>query len=555
MSQNPSGIRCPNCQTENRSGAKICHRCGKPLPTPATTHPLVPKNDSPETLRVVPPPSGKPTERLDQVGVPTIKLPPKPFSDLPIGAVVNKRFEVIQLFEAKPQFNGYLTVDTLTQQQSWLQEASNPNQFERERSLLTRQVKHPALVNIVDSFQLLYGPDSRAYLALEFPLTAVSAQGLSELVLLQWGAQLADAVAHLHERGLAHGNIQPANLFSSNNQIKLWGYTHLSGLTPEARIRDVQQLVTTLNQLAQPLGKLSPVAASLFQQRYSDARAFQNDLQKAVDALRHPTLLTTTIGRLSDVGMKREVDEDSLLTTEITQFTQEGSQILGLYAVADGMGGASAGEVASRIATESLARVVTEKILTPRFSKIATGEPDYGTLLKAAVEQANTDVFAERQQRHTDMGTTLVAALLVGNQAYVVNVGDSRAYLVSKDKIEKITKDHSLVQALVDRQQITEAEVRTHPQRNFILRNVGDKAQVQVDLFTVTVAPGQHLLLCCDGLWELVPDDDTLRRIIYSAATPQDAARKLIDTANANGGDDNITCVLVRVETAKGAVQ
>lgn len=556
MSQNPSDILCPNCRTPNRAGAKRCKICGKPLPASAATHPLGPQGGSPETLKLATPPPGKSTERLDQVGVLTIKLPPKPFSDLPMGAVVNQRFKVQQLFEAKPQSNWYLAIDALSQRQNLLQESSNPNQFEREKSLLARQVQHPALVNVVDAFPVTYSEvDTRAYLALEFPLTAIATQNLSELALLQWGAQLADAVAHLHDKGLAHGNIQAANIVTSNNQIKLWGYTHLSALTPDTRARDVQQLAALLYQLAQPLGKLSPTATQLFQQRYTDARTFQIDLQKAVDTLRHPTLLTTTIGRLSDVGMKREVDEDSLLTIEIAQFTQEGSQILGLYAVADGMGGASAGEVASRIATESLARVITEKILTPRFGKTPSGEPDYGAALKAAAEQANTDVYAERQQRHTDMGTTLVAALLVGNQAYVVNVGDSRAYRITKDKIEKITKDHSLVQALVDRQQITEAEVRTHPQRNFILRNVGDKPQVQADLFTVTVEPGQYLLLCCDGLWELVPDDDTLRRIVLASATPQDAARKLIDTANANGGDDNITCVLVRIDHAKGTKQ
>jgi protein phosphatase len=287
--------------------------------------------------------------------------------------------------------------------------------------------------------------------------------------------------------------------------------------------------------------------------RYPDARAFGADLQQVMERLRHPTNVTTMVGRLSDVGLQRELDEDALLTIEITQFTHTGSQIVGLYAVADGMGGASAGEVASRMVTETLAREVTKNILMPRFATPG-GETDYGAILKAAAEQANTEIHNIRMQARTDMGSTLVAAALVGNKAYIINVGDSRAYVISQNGIQKITKDHSLVQALADRGQIAEAEIRTHPQRNFIMRNVGDKPQLQVDLFPVTMETGQYLLLCCDGLWEMVQDEE-IRRIVVESKDPQDACRKLIDAANAAGGEDNITCVLVRVDNARGSAK
>jgi protein phosphatase len=126
--------------------------------------------------------------------------------------------------------------------------------------------------------------------------------------------------------------------------------------------------------------------------------------------------------------------------------------------------------------------------------------------------------------------------------------------VISQNGIQKITKDHSLVQALADRGQIAEAEIRTHPQRNFIMRNVGDKPQLQVDLFPVTMETGQYLLLCCDGLWEMVQDEE-IRRIVVESKDPQDACRKLIDAANAAGGEDNITCVLVRVDNARGSAK
>ena len=267
-----------------------------------------------------------------------------------------------------------------------------------------------------------------------------------------------------------------------------------------------------------------------------------------VSETRGTTNITTLVGRLSDVGLKRELDEDALLTTEMTQFTQVGGQVIGLYAVADGMGGASAGEVASKMVTETMAREVTQNIFVPRLASPGV-ELDYSRILKAAIEQANADVLSARTQAHTDMGSTVVAALLVGSQAHIANVGDSRAYLIARDMITQITKDHSLVQELVARGAIAEAEMRTHPHRNYILRNVGDKPKVLVDLYQVEMAPGQSLLLCCDGLWEMVLDEQ-IRDIVNRHSNPQDACRELIQVANKNGGDDNITCILVRVESA-----
>jgi PPM family protein phosphatase len=270
--------------------------------------------------------------------------------------------------------------------------------------------------------------------------------------------------------------------------------------------------------------------------------------KQSTDRARHSAPIMTMVGRLSDVGRRRELDEDSLLTAEIMQFTQAGSQVIGLYAVADGMGGTCAGEVASKIIIETITREVTQKVWLPRFASPDV-QLDYAAILQAAIEQANTDVLNARTQAQTDMGSTVVAALLIGNHAHIANVGDSRAYLITRDQITQITKDHSLVQALVDHGTIRAEEVRTHPRRNYILRNVGAQPQLQVDLYQVTIEPSQSLLLCCDGLWEKVLDEQ-IRDLVNRHANPQDACRALIRAANENGGDDNITCVLVRVETA-----
>jgi protein phosphatase len=499
-------------------------------------------------------------------GRPTRRLSPSGFSDLPIHALVAKRYEIIQTFSAQPDANTYFVASSQSQKQRMLYESANPSRFEGEQRLLAHQLSHPALIEMEDAFQLSYGDHTRAYLAVEFPLTPMpSLANRSEIEILQRGLQLAEALALVHDKGLAHGNIQPATIYESNNQIKLWGAAMPVALSPEARAQDVYQLAGVLYQLATAPGQNAPafsaVTMQIFQRalaqdprlRYADARAFGTDLQQVMERLRHPTNVTTMVGRLSDVGLQRELDEDALLTTEITQFTHKGSQVIGLYAVADGMGGASAGEVASRMVTETLAREVTKNLLMPHFATPG-GEMDYGAILKTAAEQANTDIQKVRMQARTDMGSTLVAAALVGNKAHIINVGDSRAYVISQNGIQKITKDHSLVQALVDRGQITEAEIRTHPQRNFILRNVGDKPQLQVDSFPVTMEPGQFLLLCCDGLWEMVQDEE-IRRIVIESKDPQDACRKLIDAANAAGGEDNITCVLVRVDNARGSAK
>ncbi len=495
----------------------------------------------------------------------TSRLLPKGFSALPIHAVVGQRYKVIQTLTTQPDANTYLVSSTRSRRQWLLYESASPTQFDGEQRWIASQWRHPALVEMEDAFQVSYEDHTRAYLAVEFPLTpATVLSGCSECLVLEQGMQLAEVLALAHDHGLASGNIRPGSIFLSDHQIKLWGSALPTPLTPELRALDVYHLAGALYRLATPPGAsapaFSPSAMRVFARalspdphsRYPDARAFCAGLQRVVQHASHRNV-TTMVGRLSDAGRIREIDEDALLTMEISHYTDAGSQTLGLYAVADGMGGESEGQVASRQITETLAREVNRLVLAARPSSV--GKPtDYRAILLAAAQQANLDVYNARQQAGNRMGSTLVAALLVGFQAHVANVGDSRAYLVSADKIEKLTKDHSLVQALLDRQVIGEAERRAHPQRNYITRSMGDKPRVDVDIFSAVLEPGQYLLLCCDGLWEMV-EDEQIHRTVVRANNPQEACRQLIDAANANGGDDNITCVLVHVEDADAGAQ
>jgi protein phosphatase len=145
------------------------------------------------------------------------------------------------------------------------------------------------------------------------------------------------------------------------------------------------------------------------------------------------------------------------------------------------------------------------------------------------------------------MGTTLTMALIAGDRAVIGNVGDSRTYIYRDGALRRVSKDHSLVMRLVDIGQITEDDIYTHPQRNAVLRSLGDKPELEVDLFSERLRPGDALFLCCDGQWEMTRDPH-MAEIITQHDDPQAACDALITAANAAGGEDNITSVLVRFE-------
>jgi protein phosphatase len=219
---------------------------------------------------------------------------------------------------------------------------------------------------------------------------------------------------------------------------------------------------------------------------------------------------------------------------------------LGLYVVADGMGGHSAGDVASGLAINALAQHAATTLLPLEIDPL-TPAPDIEGWLRDAINVANATVHEQRKLAGTNMGTTLVMAYIMGGQAYVAHVGDSRAYVMNDSRIQQVTVDHSLVQRLVDTKQLTLEEARVHPQRNVIYKNLGDRASVSPDITRLDLQPGDRLLLCSDGL-NTVVEDARIHEIVMGAASPQDACRQLVDAANAAGGPDNITVILVQME-------
>lgn len=253
--------------------------------------------------------------------------------------------------------------------------------------------------------------------------------------------------------------------------------------------------------------------------------------------------LRIEVGAATDRGVARQSNEDSLLVLELSQDAALTDGPLALFIVADGMGGYEGGEIASALA----AKVMSESVSRSLSDLGDTREVDsdrVSSLLVDAVLTAGEEVFKEGQVRRNGMGTTLVAALTAGRTAYVVNVGDSRAYLLRDDELRQVTADHSLVASLVSAGLITIDEMYTHPQRNVITRCLGSDAKLAVDSFALNLKDGDRLMLCSDGLWEMVRDSQ-MKNVLLKAHDAKNACDELVSLANANGGEDNISVIVV----------
>jgi len=300
----------------------------------------------------------------------------------------------------------------------------------------------------------------------------------------------------------------------------------------------------------------------------------------------------------TDVGKQREQNEDNLYS----QIIEDDRHASGLFIVADGMGGYHAGEVASKIAVGTVSDILKSVLgptssqptmplnrtrgrdkgakVTRKLPAVEGGEGEskavsevseaetvtvpaaqptkaltesmalehYSDLLRNAIEQSSERIveYGDEHKEARGLGSTITAALVVEGQAFVANVGDSRTYLLRDGKLTRITSDHSLVERLVQAGQIDREDVYDHPSRNLIYRSLGaGRAEVDVDIFTERLQPGDALLLCSDGLWEMVRDLQ-LTNILTEVDDLNETVNLLIQRANENGGEDNITAVLVR---------
>ena len=244
------------------------------------------------------------------------------------------------------------------------------------------------------------------------------------------------------------------------------------------------------------------------------------------------------------VGKQRELNEDSVLAITSTMAGNSNNLPFGLYIVADGMGGHQFGEVASNAAIRSVAGYVLRKFHPYLFQvKADTLEESFQEIMQAAVGEAQRAI----QKEAPGSGTTLTAALVVGQQITVAHVGDSRAYFIFPDgRIEPITRDHSLVKRLEELGHITPEEAANYPHRNVLYRALGQGEILDPDIFTLGFPQPGYLMLCSDGLWGVVTEQD-LVRAINEAPNLQRACQNLVNAANTAGGPDNISVVLVQL--------
>ncbi len=250
------------------------------------------------------------------------------------------------------------------------------------------------------------------------------------------------------------------------------------------------------------------------------------------------------IGFLTDIGRVRKVDEDSIVAMEVrTAFRSETRTRL-LLMVADGMGGHRRGDLASRIAAQTAVGLLLPLLTSEEDIPRAT----YTRALQAAVGHANQAILAKahRNPEYDGMGTTIALAVADGRNLHVANVGDSRVYIIDDEEIRQVTRDHSLVQEMVDRGELSPEEARHHPKKNVITMVLGVYGEVTPDIGCLTVEPGEMVLLCCDGLVNHVEDRE-IQRVVVETRDSQQACEILVALANKDGGTDNISVLLAPV--------
>ena len=232
---------------------------------------------------------------------------------------------------------------------------------------------------------------------------------------------------------------------------------------------------------------------------------------------------------ITDIGRKRQLNQDFIYLSE----TPIGN-LPNVFIVADGMGGHNAGDYASRYAVETVVDEIGSSF-----------ERNPAKILGGAIEKANTLIRqrAQENEAYSGMGTTMVAATLIGRYLEVANVGDSRLYVI-RDQMEQITQDHSLVEEMVRMGGIDKESARNHPDKNIITRAIGARDDIETDFFNLELQPGDMVLLCSDGLTNMM-EDRAIYRILKGDGSLKDRVEKLVETANRNGGKDNISVIVI----------
>ena len=596
---------CPNCQTENRPGAKFCKSCATRLPNPAAVTlklDQIPKTASQNQASFQ---DSQVTRRVNlkaRTHTRPLNANNDEFLPRPPGAVFGEIFLFKSEISSNNQQNQYKVSILETLGDSQIRSCPNTNcgaYFPPENMLpekfctscgteLTpstgdllllesRLPLHETIVRIASKAlshshiraplltfverlgtverHCLVAPFTNDFKAEKFNLRK------SESQLLEWAEGLTLGLDYLHQNGVGFGGKMDNTCFGLDGKNVVWSdfdncSLSVDGLGGES-INDLRSLALivfkwlTGKDHYEKDPRLNPATNLVFESVLGSINVITG--KQLADLFHHAAIadfpqkdIDYRLGRKTHVGMVRSLNEDSILTLEFNCIKQSISRPMGLLVVADGMGGHAAGEIASSSIVDTMARMALDDLFSNR-TQGQTSEP--GEWLKRAVEAANHEVYKLRKTSESDMGSTLVAAVIDGNIAYITHVGDSRAYLINSGGIQRLTTDHSLVERLIASNQLTREEARFHPQRNVIYRTIGDKSTVEIEISQVILSQDDHLLLCSDGLCGIL-EDSMIERIVTGTESVQSACNKLVDAANISAGEDNISAILVKIVPA-----
>jgi serine/threonine protein phosphatase PrpC len=390
---------------------------------------------------------------------------------------------------------------------------------------------------------------------------------------LAGAVQIGQALAYLHDHDFSHSEVGGTSIenlivVGGERSLKLADLSTCTRLKSDATdgLRaqvnsDVAFLawllfyLTTGKELSRAEVELAPAALRpiverAMQRQYASVQGMLTDFSLVPDTPPPRRSLKPSHGQATHPGRKQARNEDAVVTFTFDKEQKGYSVPVSFYLVADGMGGHEAGDLASRTVNQIVTNWIIQTKVLPDLHKathpLSTGDTT-GGMLTQAIQQANEALVNHGQTTDSDLGSTVTVVLIIGDVATIASVGDSRTYLLRDGRLEQITQDHSLVARLVDAGVIRPEDVRSHPQRNQIYRCLGHKPDIEVDTFTRKLQAGDVLVLCSDGLWEMVLDDE-IQRMVETARSPQKACDALVEAANRAGGKDNIAVIVVEME-------
>lgn len=444
-----------------------------------------------------------------------------------------------------------------------MREAETPGTFAIAERLIGMNLQHPSLILPVETFadnvlgspmQYLISPVDQE------PRLSTTRTPLPLNAVLAIGVNLAEGMAYLHTYSVVLNHLSPDMVAYPNKDARWICYGNVNLLSSEEEGSYAQQFSENVQALTIMLqgfiggsgassstAPLPDVVSELLLHYSNPAESVTADnlvrsLRQVVRMLGGHNEVQYRLGFLSDVGQLRKLNEDSMLSHNLSVIFKELGVTIVVTGVADGVGGHAAGDVASQLAVTTLETHIDALREDARVGRI----PEARDWLGKSASAANEMVYKGRAEAGNNMACTLVLAFFTGDMATILNVGDSRGYLLNKRGIRQITTDHSLVERLVSIGEITREQARHHPRKSVIYRVIGDRLKLEYDVFEQTFVPGEALLMCSDGLTDMV-EDATIWRIWRASTSPQEAVEKLVAEANAAGGTDNITVVIVEI--------